>query len=131
MPVKGGFDFIDYGIVAIDSYSPVIVRRGTHADRTHSPLGLLNLLLDFVKKVYTSSTERHSTPPVAPAGSPSLPLAAASDDLLTSVQPATKIIEDLESKIGEAQLSALAESKNGKSTAHEQYVSSYLHVTIS
>jgi hypothetical protein len=73
--------------------------RGTHVDRAHS-VGLLNMLLDFVKKTYTSSAERHSTLSAASSSSPSLPL-PASDDLLTLSQPAAKIV-DLESKLAEA-----------------------------
>jgi hypothetical protein len=58
------------------------------------------MLLDFVKRTYTSSAERHSTLSAASSSSPSL-LLPASDELLTLSQPATKIV-DLESKLAKA-----------------------------
>lgn len=75
--------------------------RGSHTDRVHSTVRFLNLLLDFVKKTYTCSTEFHSTLPAAFLNSPSLQLPPR-DDLLTLSHPATKIVEHLESKLEEA-----------------------------
>jgi hypothetical protein len=70
--------------------SDLEAHRSSHADLDHSTPGLLNLLLDFVKNIYTSSTERHSTQPAVPTGSPNLPLATG-DELLP---PAPKIDEE-------------------------------------
>jgi hypothetical protein len=67
--------------------------RSSHAGLDHSTPELLNLLLDFVKNIYTSSTERHSTQPAVPAGSSNLPLASGGE-LLLPAQPAPKIDEE-------------------------------------
>jgi len=75
--------------------------RGTHAKGVHSTVRFLNLLLDFVKKTYTCSTEFHSTLSAASSSSPSLPLAAR-DGLLALSQPSTKIVEYLDSEPAEA-----------------------------
>lgn len=64
----------------------------------------LNLLLDFVKKTYNCCAEIHSTLPATSPNSPTLQLLPR-DDLLTLPQPATKIVEHLESKLEEAHLS--------------------------
>ena len=98
--------------------------RRAHADLAHSTLGLLNLLLDFVKKVYTSSAECHSTQPAAPPGSPNLTLAIADNEFLPLAQPKLNHMAK--------HLSAAAgESKNGKSMAQDQYVSSYSPAIVS
>jgi hypothetical protein len=55
------------------------------------------LLLGCVKKTYRSSTDHHSTLPVASQNGPGLPPGTACDDLLTLSQPASKIADlDLE-----------------------------------
>jgi chaperone BCS1 len=79
--------------------------RDTHGDRAHSTLGLVTLLLDFVRKTYRSSPGPHSTLLDASPNCPGLPLCTASDELLTLSQPATKIVQHFESKLGEVHCS--------------------------
>lgn len=100
--------------------------RSTHTDLDHlTMLGLLDLLLDFVKETYTSTTEGHSTQPAVPPGRSKMPLATISAEFLPPSQPAPKIVE---SKLMEAQLSASAkDSKNDGSMAHASYTSNHLY----
>jgi hypothetical protein len=75
--------------------------RNTRADQSHATLGLLNLLLDFVKKTYATSRERHSTLSAVSLSSSSLPL-ATTYDFLTLPKPVAKIVKNPESKIAGA-----------------------------
>jgi hypothetical protein len=50
---------------------------------------------------------------------------------LPSVQPAPKIVENLESKLMAHLSASVEESKYGKHMVHEQYVSCNLHIPIS
>jgi hypothetical protein len=76
--------------------------RGTHAGRAYSTLGLVNVLLDFVRRTYRSSTDHCSTLSVASQNGPGLPPGTASNKLLTTLQPGTKIVEHFGSKLGKA-----------------------------
>lgn len=78
----------------------------SHGSQQHSARGLLNLLLDFVKKIYPpSSVGRYSIQPAVPLGSPTWIPTTASDDSSTLVQPtAVKFGADLKLKLAESQL---------------------------
>jgi hypothetical protein len=104
--------------------------RRTHTGPGHSTDGLLNLLLRF-KEIYKPTTECHSTQPAASPVFHGLPSITTSDGLLPSVQPAPKIVENLESKLMAHLSASVEESKYGKHMVHEQYVSRNLQIPIS